>query len=64
MSFMMHPYPYADPDAVNMIEIPVSVKENLVSGILNVGKKISSLFQDGKNQSELTHIPGLNTMRL
>lgn len=58
MSFMMHPYPYADPDAVNMIEIPVSVKEHLVSGILNVGKKISSLFQDGKKTIGIDAYPG------
>ena len=29
MSFMFHPYPYADPSAVNKIEVPESVKEEL-----------------------------------
>ena len=45
MSFMFHPFPYADPHAVNTVEIPSSVKENLVSGILNVAKKIAKFFE-------------------
>ena len=47
MSFMFHPYPYADPSAVNKIEVPESVKKELTSGILNVAKKISALFDGG-----------------
>ena len=58
MSFMMHPYPYADPDAVNTINIPESVKENIVSGILNVGKKISSFFENGVKTIGIDAYPG------
>ncbi|MBQ4526665.1 MAG: class I mannose-6-phosphate isomerase [Clostridia bacterium] len=46
MSFMFHPYPYADPDAVNSVNIPESVKSTMTKGILNVGKKITSFFED------------------
>ena len=44
MSFMFHPYPYADPAAVNSVNIPESVKNTMTKGILNVGKKITSFF--------------------
>lgn len=46
MSFMFHPYPYADPNAVNSVNIPESVKNTMTKGILNVGKKITSFFED------------------
>lgn len=58
MSFMFHPYPYADPNAVNKVNIPQSVKENLVHGILNVGKKISSLFDEGVKTIGIDAYPG------
>lgn len=46
MSFMFHPYPYADPNAVNKVNLPDSVKKTMVKGIQNVVKKIASLFDD------------------
>ncbi|MBE7050913.1 MAG: phosphoheptose isomerase, partial [Ruminococcaceae bacterium] len=46
MSFMFHPYPFADPNAVNSVNIPESVKNTMTKGILNVGKKITSFFED------------------
>ncbi len=49
MSFMFHPFPYADPNAVNTVQIPASVKENLVSGILNVGKQIAKFFENANS---------------
>ena len=58
MSFMFHPYPYADPSAVNKIEIPESVREELTAGILNVAKKISSLFDDGVKSVGIDAYPG------
>jgi mannose-6-phosphate isomerase class I len=45
---MYHPYPYKDPSAVNKIEIPSSVKENLVTGILPVAKKIAELLKENR----------------
>lgn len=48
MSFMFHPYPYADPNAVNEIDVPNSVQTDMVKGIQNVAKKIASLFQNVK----------------
>jgi len=46
MSFMFHPYPYADPNAVNKVNLPDSVKESMVKGIQNVAKKIGSLLDN------------------
>lgn len=45
MSFMFHPYPYADPNAVNKINVPASVREDLTKGIQNVAKKIVKLLE-------------------
>jgi len=49
MSFMFHPFPYADPNAVNTVEVPASVKDNLVSGILNVGKQVAKFFENANS---------------
>ena len=58
MSFMFHPYPYADPAAVNKIEVPQSVEKNLTKGILNVAKKLSALFEDGVKTIGVDAYPG------
>ena len=58
MSFMFHPYPYADPNAVNRINVPLSVEKSLVKGILNVGKKISSMFDEGVKTIGIDAYPG------
>ena len=41
MSFMFHPYPYADPYMVNTIEFPKDVKKNLTSGLQAVAAEIA-----------------------
>lgn len=46
MSFMFHPYPYADPNAINKVNVPESVKIGLIKGIQNVAKKIAGLLND------------------
>lgn len=58
MSFMFHPYPYADPSAVNKIEVPESVKKELTAGILNVAKRISALFDNGVKSIGIDAYPG------
>lgn len=57
MSFMFHPYPYADPNAVNKINVPESVKNELTKGIQNVAKKIAGMF-DGVNAVGIDAYPG------
>lgn len=57
MSFMFHPYPYADPNAVNKINVPESVKKELTKGIQNVAKKIAGMF-DGVNAVGIDAYPG------
>jgi len=44
MSFMFHPYPYADPMAVNKISTPKTMEKELVDGIIPVAKKLVSLL--------------------
>ena len=58
MSFMFHPYPYADPNAVNRVDVPASVQENLTRGILNVAKKIGNLFESGVKTIGIDAYPG------
>ena len=58
MSFMFHPYPYADPNAVNRVDVPASVKENLTRGILNVAKRIGGLFDTGVRTIGIDAYPG------
>ena len=58
MSFMFHPYPYADKDAVNRVNIPSSVKNNLSYGILNVAKSIAALFENGVKTIGIDAYPG------
>lgn len=45
MSFMFHPYPYADPDAVNRVS-GCGVKPE--AGIIPVAKRIAALLKEGK----------------
>ena len=46
MSFMFHPYPYVDHDAVNVIE---GRQIAPVRGVISVAKKIMALLREGKN---------------
>ena len=46
MSFMFHPYPYIDHDAVNVI---TGSGVTPVKGAIPVAKKIAALLRDGKN---------------
>ena len=59
MSFMFRPYPYADPNAVNRICIPSSVRENLSYGIETVAKSISALFENGVKTIGIDAYPGV-----
>lgn len=56
---MFHPYPYADPNAVNRICIPSSVRENLSYGIEAVAKSISALFENGVKTIGIDAYPGV-----
>ncbi|HBP38332.1 MAG TPA: phosphoheptose isomerase [Clostridiales bacterium] len=58
MSFMFHPYPYADPEAVNKIEIPESVKRTLAVGLEAVAGQLLKLFAGGKRRIGIDHYPG------
>jgi len=47
MSFMFHPYPYVDPNAVNPVQAPKSVKSGLAAGPQAVAKAIAKRMNDG-----------------
>ncbi len=64
MSFMFHPYPYADPNAVNVIEAPLSVRESLVSGVLGTAKKLTAMIAEGKTRIGIDHYPGAHVENL
>ncbi len=48
MSFMFHPYPYADPDAVNPVA-PLA-EEAVIFGALPVAKRIAQAVKQGKKR--------------
>ena len=60
MSFMFHPYPYSDPDAVN----PVSgAGVTPVRGLQNVARQLAALLKAGKRVG-LDAYPGTDVMAL
>ena len=44
MSFMFHPYPYVDHDAVNEVSVP---GVSPVRGVIAVAKRIAALLAEG-----------------
>ena len=58
MSFMFHPYPYADPYMVNEIAMPNGVKENLICGIFHVAAKVMDLITGDSNTVGIDAYPG------
>lgn len=59
MSFMFHPFPYVDPDAVNPVKAPQSVKEGLVQGPQAVAKAIAKKIAGGFTRVGIDCYPGV-----
>ncbi len=59
MSFMFHPYPYADPKAVNPVHPGAGVPESMIKGALNVAKAIAGLTVHGKAKIGIDGYPGM-----
>lgn len=59
MSFMFHPYPYVDPQAVNPVEAPLSVREGLAKGPQAVAKTIAAKIQSGCRRVGVDCYPGV-----
>lgn len=59
MSFMFHPYPYADPKAVNPVTPVSGVAESVVTGVLSVAKAIAKLARSGKEKIGIDGYPGM-----
>ena len=60
MSFMFHPYPYVDHDAVNEVVVPGVYP---VRGIIAVARRIAALLSEGKNVG-IDAYPGADTAAL
>ena len=58
MSFMFHPYPYADPKAVNPILLPQSVKDKHVMGSIATAKVLIAEIENGAKRVGIDHYPG------
>ena len=64
MSFMFRPYPYVDPDAVNPVRAPKSVREGLAEGPQAVAKAIAAEIGRGRRAVGIDCYPGFETAPL
>ncbi len=64
MSFMFHPYPYSDPRAVNRIDVPESVRDQLVCGAARIAGYIADAIASGKKRVGIGVYPGAQTAPL
>lgn len=64
MSFMFNPHPYDDPNAVNPIPMPPSVREGLVTGLAAVAKRIVKAIGDGARRVGIDMVPGTQILPL
>jgi len=55
---MFHPYPYADPKAVNPVVLPQSVKEKHVMGPITAAKTLIAEIEKGIKCIGIDHYPG------
>ena len=55
---MFHPYPYADPRAVNPVVLPRSVKETHVMGAVATAKALIAAIENGAKRIGIDHYPG------
>ncbi len=58
MSFMFHPHPYSDPNAVNPIPAPEGVLDEVTRGILPVAKRIAAAMRAGARRIGVDGYPG------
>ncbi len=64
MSFMFHPYPYVDPEAVNPVQAPPSVKNGLVAGPQAVAKALAKKIAQGAVRVGIDCYPGVEIASL
>ena len=59
MSFMFHPYPYSDPEAVNAV---TGMGVSPVRGLHNVARTIAGLLREGKSVAFSFDASGFRSM--
>jgi mannose-6-phosphate isomerase class I len=58
MSFMFHPYPYNDPDAINHVAGTEEIRSKMVSGLIAVAKTLVSHIKNGQCRIGIDGYPG------
>ena len=58
MSFMFHPYPYVDRNAVNILDVDSETEQALICGALPVAREIARLFKAGHKRIAVDGFPG------
>ncbi len=64
VSFMFYPYPYADPNAVNIVEDVRDISSELVSGVTNVASYLFGLIGNGAHRIGVDCYPGTHVEML
>ncbi len=59
---MFHPYPFADPKAVNPVIPPVSVRSHLITGPQKIAQSLAREVGKGKRKIGLDAYPGVDTV--
>lgn len=58
MSFMFHPHPYKDPEAVNPVDPGPDILDHLVEGLIPIAKAIAARVQSGTRRIGIDGYPG------
>lgn len=61
---MFHPYPYADPQAVNQLPVDIHAQEALTQGALAVARQIAGLYRQGHQRIAIDGFHGAPFDRL
>ena len=64
MSFMFRPFPYVDPEAVNPVRAPQSVKDGLAEGPQAAAGAIAAEIRKGRRTVGIDCYPGVEIQPL
>ncbi|HQA97773.1 MAG TPA: class I mannose-6-phosphate isomerase [Clostridia bacterium] len=58
MSFMFHPFPYVDPDAINPVELPSDFVNQISEGVIATAGRLVGLIEKGAMRIGIDGFPG------